>query len=252
MATTTMNGKTATTARTTGKTSRTSIASNRTLDLYDFEFVGVSSLLMHADNIEASDAAKKWQVDPKNAKISVRGDDRYPAWTWQAYLYVSEGKIVIPTRVIGPTLRKAAGAFKVPGGRSGKTFKDATQYGFSFDVDGFDLLIDGEPVPVNSITELWGINDFDRQKAAAVKLGFDLHMIRARVGQSKHVRVRPIFERWSVVGRFGVTEEAITHELLSEIMAYSGDRVGMGDWRPSAPSSPGPYGRFAATVTRVD
>jgi len=52
-----------------------------------FELKGITPLLMHRDDVEAADEVKAWRADPKNKNISVPGDDRSPAWTWQIYCY---------------------------------------------------------------------------------------------------------------------------------------------------------------------
>jgi len=72
---------------------------------------------------------------------------------------------------------------------------------------------------------------------------------RAKVGQSKHVRVRPVFDDWLLHGRLSVEGSIITLDVLREIFEVLGRR-GLGDWRPSA-GAPGPYGRASAEVMPV-
>jgi hypothetical protein len=41
---------------------------------------------------------------------------------------------------------------------------------------------------------------------------------------------------------------AITRDVLGQLFEIAGDFAGLGDWRPSAPSKPGPYGMFSSEV----
>ena len=56
----------------------------------EFNLKGLTPLLMHADDVEASDLLKDWRKSPGNKNQSVAGDDRSPAWTWQTYWYLDE------------------------------------------------------------------------------------------------------------------------------------------------------------------
>ena len=42
------------------------------------------------------------------------------------------------------------------------------------------------------------------RQAAAAEHGFMLYVKGAKIGQSKHVRVRPRFDRWSATGTINV------------------------------------------------
>ena len=52
-------------------------------------------------------------------------------------------------------------------------------------------------------------------------------------------------------GVITVSEAAITDEVLEQLFEIAGRLVGLGDWRPSAPTSPGPYGMFNASLVLV-
>lgn len=219
-------------------------------ETYEFTMTGVSPLLMHFDNLEEAARIKAWQVDPKNKSVSIKGDDRSPAWTWITYAYRSGGKFVLPSDNIMTALRSAGAQKEIPGGKHGKTFKDATQYGIIPTATAFDVLIGGKPVPTKKIDALWEDNDFAKHRAAAESLGFKLFVKRAKIGQAKHARVRPMFEAWQVKGSVTVTEQAITETVLGDLFGIAGDRAGVCDWRPSS-KTPGSYGRFSATLERV-
>jgi hypothetical protein len=78
-----------------------------------------------------------------------------------------------------------------------------------------------------------------------------LFVKRARIGNAKHVRVRPRFDSWSVSGTLTVLDDSITTDVLERILTHAGAYAGVGDWRPSSPKSPGPFGRFTSTVKEV-
>lgn len=217
---------------------------------YEFTFTGKSSLLMHFDNIDGIAEIEAWRKDPVNKAVSVRGDDRSPAWTWIAYAYIDNGNLVIPSDNVMRALCSAGAQKEIPGGKHGKTFKDATQYGIVPTDETFSFLVGGEKVPTQEISNLWEDNDFSKHEKLAEKLGFKLFKKRAKIGQSKHIRVRPMFTEWAIKGSFVVTEQAITEEVLGDLLRIAGDRVGLCDWRPSS-KTPGPYGRFDAMLERV-
>jgi hypothetical protein len=217
---------------------------------YEFEFKGKQPLLMHQDNIAGQELIKRWQKDPKNKAVSEKGDDRSPAWTWQIYLYTGDGKVVMPSECVMSCIRKAGAMIEIPGGKRGKTFKDATQYGIIPADESFQFFCCGKPLELEPITALWEDNDFAKHQDLAKSLGFELFVKRAKIGQSKHIRVRPMFKDWSIKGSFVVTEQAITSPILAEMLMLAGDRVGQGDWRPSS-KTPGPYGTFNVNLSQV-
>lgn len=217
---------------------------------YEFEFSCDSPLLMHFDNIEDIAKVDEWRKNPENKSVSVKGDDRSPAWTWIAYLYRGGGKLVMPSDNVMVSLRNAGAQIEIPGGKRGKTFKDATQYGIIPVEESFEFFNHGEPVPTDEIDSLWEDNDFPKHARLAEKLGFKLFVKRAKIGQSKHIRVRPIFSDWSVKGKVLVTEPAITDGILADLFRIAGGRSGLGDWRPSS-KTPGSYGRFTVESAKV-
>ena len=219
-------------------------------ETYEFTFSGTSPLLMHFDNPDGASAIDAWRKDPKNKTVSVKGDDRSPAWSWITYAYTGGGKLVMPSDNIMTALRKAGAEMEIPGGKRGKTFKNATQYGLLPTDTSFDFLVGGKTVSTKKIMDLWEDNDFSKHEKLAESLGFKLFSKRASIGQSKHLRVRPLFENWSVKGSFVVTEQAITESILVDLLTIAGSRCGLGDWRPSS-KTPGPYGRFSVALARV-
>lgn len=218
---------------------------------YRFTINGLGRLLMHADDIERADMLSKYRKDPKNKGVSKAGDDRSPAWTWTTYLYLDPdtAAITIPGRCMMACLTKAG--THLTGAKRGSLKKSVAagvlinEEFLSFAVNG--KRIDAKPILASSRKE----EEYEAQKSLAAKAGFDLHAIRARIGQAKHIRVRPSFVNWSLTGTIETLLPEITMPVLEELFQVAGRRIGIGDWRPDSPSSPGPYGRFTAQVESI-
>ena len=137
----------------------------------------------------------------------------------------------------------------VPGGRSGKTFKAQTQSGIIYE-PFMSLYVGGKEIPIKPFTDLCGVSDYEKHQKAARKHGFMLWLKRAKIGQAKHVRVRPRFDEWSAVTTLTVIDEQITTGVLRSILTQAGRYKGLGDWRPSSPT-PGQFGTFTVEVEEV-
>lgn len=219
------------------------------LKRYAITITGETPLLMHADNLVWDEKMKKWLSEPDNKKNSSAGDDRTPAWRWIGYLYQEAGKVVIPADNLMTLLRE--GGAKCPTGKGQLTFKRQTQSGLIVDQSSWPLEINGKTISYADIKELIGNPDFEAHEKLTVSLGFELFVKRAKIGQAKHVRVRPRFDTWSCKGTVTVLDETITTEVLTRIMQHAGIHAGLCDWRPSSPKSPGPFGKFSSTVTEI-
>jgi len=219
------------------------------MNQYQVTITGKTDLLMHQDNIDWADHMKAWETNPENKKNSKAGDDRTPAWRWIGSTYNDGEYVVIPSGNLMRSLMEGGAMVPVPGGRSGKTFKAQTQSGMMC-VEPFWRLTthDGRQIKWAEIERLKDINDFAAQRHEAEKLGFELFVKRARVGQNKHVRVRPLFRKgWTITGSIMVWDEQITANVLNDILKYAGDFKGLGDWRPGG-RTPGSYGMFLAKI----
>ena len=214
---------------------------------YSFCLTGSTPLLMHADDIDWADELEIWRKDRNNRGQSKAGDDRSPAWTWQGYLYRdAEGKIAIPYEMVMAAL-KNAGAQII--WKKQKSFKEKTQSGLSARTEFFEFYYgpDNRQLTISDLPKRE--ETYIQQKQHVEKdLGFLLFAKRAKVGQSKHVRIRPRFEQWSVRGQIIVTDADITPEILQQLFEVSGS-VGLGDWRPSS-KSPGPFGQFEVQLSK--
>jgi len=208
--------------------------------------VGESPLLMHWDNLVFAAKMAAWGKDPGTKGTSVAGDDRSPAWRWLGNLYHEGGRVVLPADNLMTVLRE--GGAKVPTGRKGATYKRQTQSGLLVNESAWPLTIGGKPIPVAEFLALDHETDFATHEAAAAAHGFMLFVKRARIGNAKHVRVRPRFDEWSASGTITILDDTITPDILQTILSFAGVYCGVGDWRPSSPKSPGPFGRFRAVV----
>lgn len=230
---------------------------------YRFTVIGLQPLLIHGDNFDEQERLVAWRNDPANDKQSTAGDDRSPAWTWQTYLYHDGTKLVIPQQNIMTSLRAAGARIKHPVAKR-MTFKSLSQSGMMIDANYVELRIGKsteelsfddyeycEPVLMKDIKAIEN-RSFSEQVQAVKSLGFTLNVKRASVTRTrKHVRVRPMFSSWAIQGEIMVTEPTITHEILKQHFAIAGKYIGLGDWRPGAPKSPGPFGTFKSKVEFV-
>jgi len=218
------------------------------MERYKVTLTGETDLLMNSDNLDFDAILEKWKRDPANKGESVAGDDRSPAWRWLRCLYSEGGLVVIPSDNLMTALRE--GGAKVPTGKRGATFKRQTQSGLMVDQIGWPIMVGGKSISARGLKEqLADEKDFDVHQEAAMGMGFDLFVKRARIGRAKHVRVRPRFSAgWTASGTISVIDETITKDVLQMILDYSGTLCGLCDWRPSSPSAPGPFGRFTAVV----
>lgn len=205
---------------------------------FKFRLVGVMPLIQHADDVEAADTLMAWRKDSANKNISVAGDDRSPAWTWQTYLYSDGDHIALPAENLMVALRQAGTQLIM---KKQKTFKEISQSGLLIPNEFLTFTVDGKQIAMDSIDAIHG-KTFTQQADAVRDMGFRLFVKRARVGQSKHVRVRPRFDVWEASGMIQILAPEITEDVLTKLFELAG-RVGLCDWRPGC-RTPGPYGMF--------
>lgn len=217
------------------------------LTKYNVTLTGESPLLMHADDLKWRSELDRWLANPENKRLSKAGDDRTPAWKWLGYCYHDGVRLGMPADNLMTLLRE--GGARVPTGKKGATYKRQSQSGLIVDQMLWPLLTaDGTQVSWPALSALIDEKDYAVHESTVEGLGFELFAKAAKVGMSKHVRVRPRFNAWSVSGSITVVDETITGEILALILEMAGTYCGLGDWRPSSPSKPGPWGRFRATV----
>lgn len=215
---------------------------------YMVKLNGMRDLLMHKDNVQHGERVKRWTKDPANKDISVAGDDRSPAWTWIGYLYEDSGKIVLDSDNLMTMLRE--GGAQVATGKGKKTFKAQSQSGIIVNEIGWPLIVDGREINYEPIKSLLNENDFEKHQQLAEELGITLFIKRAKIGTSKHIRVRPRFSNWQAAGTITVTDAMLTKSVLRDILTFAGARCGLCDWRPSS-KTPGQFGTFTAEIEEI-
>jgi hypothetical protein len=218
------------------------------LEKVKITIMGMTPLLMHADSIEWADIMIEWQKDPDNKAKSKAGDDRTPPWRWIGCLNWDDpktGVVTIPSEYIMRSIM--GGAAGVPTGKGTKTFKEQSQSGLLCSEFHWPLVVREKTINMQDINACLKMKTFKENQEAALALGFSLFCKRAKVGQSKHIRVRPRFDDWMTTVEILITDEAITKKVLAQILEISGKRKGLGDWRPGAPT-PGAFGMFKATI----
>lgn len=212
---------------------------------YNVTLNGITPLLMHQDNITFGEKVKKWQKDPINKSLSVKGDDRSPAWTWIGYCYHDNGLIYMPTANIMSCLRD--GGKKCPAATGKGSMKCQTQAGIGVAGNGFELWVNRSTISTDWISALESVETFSEHERAVTEMGFSLDVRRAVIGTAKHVRVRPLFKNWVCKGQLLVSDVTITTDVLQTILNQGGYYCGLGDWRPGS-DSPGSYGRFESVI----
>ena len=212
---------------------------------YQVTLTGKTPLLHHADDVEWSDRMDAWKNDPEHKAKSKPGDDRTPPFRWVGHAYHDGDQFVVPSDNIMKCLMEGGAGTLT--GQGKKTFKAQTQSGCIPGEMYWPLLVHGKTVPTAPFFDEMEKKSFDSFQALAAKHQFLLFVKRVKVGQAKHIRVRPRFDDWSITGTITVTDEEITEKILTGILQRSGRYKGLGDWRPSS-KAPGTFGMFTAEV----
>lgn len=210
-----------------------------------FELRGLTAMLQHKDDIEMADRLDQWRKDPRNKGISKAGDDRSPAWTWQSCLYHDGKHISMASENIMVCLRQAGAQMIL---KKQKTFKEISQSGMSILTEFCEFTTGGRQISMHDIIAIRDMS-FEQQADACRELGFRLWCKRAKIGTSKHIRVRPRFDDWAIRGELLVVAPELTLDAVRQLFDLAG-RVGLCDWRPGC-KTPGPFGMFEAIVSQV-
>ena len=209
---------------------------------------GVTPLLMRRNDDDWEKVLKQWRSDPSNKEKNVKGDDRSPAFTWIGGIY-HDGKVIgMPADNLMTMLRE--GGAKVPTGKGQGTYKRQTQSCLIVMEPMWPMVtVSGKTIPWSAIEALNTEEDFDKHIAMARKNDFELFKKAVIVRGSRNIRIRPMFAKgWQITGTIAVTDDVITNEVFENVLIYGGRYAGLGDWRPSAPKAPGPYGQFVPEI----
>jgi hypothetical protein len=177
-----------------------------------FKIKGVSPLLMH--NGQTADPMNYFAKEIKKIsgkKAKVEADYREMSrLEFQAGLYLQDGAVVIPGRMVEAAFIK--GAMKSKRGPAAKA-------GVFIDED-FPLIYDG-PTDPNALFE----DDNFKFIAAVI------------VQRNRVMRTRPMFRDWSANITVSFLEDQLNPSAIKDIMKTVGELIGYGDWRPK-------FGRF--------
>lgn len=219
---------------------------------YEFELTGKGSLLMHGDNFNWAAHCKAWSSKPENKKRCTAGDDRTPGFMWLGACYrgVPEGHndsvIALPTALLSACVRDAGKMTQIPG-QGKKTYKAQTQSGMQLVGTHMVLENNGRVISWTDIAAALSTEfDFEKHTELVEAAGFKLNVQRVKVGQSRHIRVRPEFDKWVVRGTLLVQDDQLDETVVRMLITNAGTYKGLGDWRPGAPT-PGPHGTFELT-----
>lgn len=183
-----------------------------------YKLTSTAPLLMH--NGQIANPLNKWakkmkQVTSKRVKTDADHEE-LARLEFLASLYMVKDGPVIPAEMVDATLINGAKKSK-----EGQTAKSAI-----FCAEHALLEYDGP----RTADELWEIEDFR-------------HSAIVRVGTSRIVRTRPVFNSWSTTVKINIENTVANPSRIDEWFQIAGTLVGFGDWRPR-------HGRFDAK--RID
>lgn len=214
--------------------------------VYEFTLTGEIDCLMHRDDVVLADDLEEARNSMKSEERK-RGDDRSPPWTWMTYVYHDGERVCCPNENVMASLRHGGAKIIIKGA---KTFKEMTQAAIYPHSEYFDFrLHDGREVLWADIQALKDLSFKEQYDATRDRLGFWLFAKRAKVGASKHIRVRPRFKAgWTVSGKITVADDLLTDDALERIFEKAGNG-GLFDWRPQG-KTPGVWGRYRAKLKK--
>jgi len=209
---------------------------------------GGSDLLLHGDAVAWREEMAKARADLKRSGVKgAAGDDRSPAHTWIGCVDYSAPLVSLPSDNIMTCLREGAAKITVPGKRN-LTYKRSSQTAILVDNMHCPIMVGGKTIDMGDVKALIAEPEFDAHVTRVAEMGFELFVKPVRMGQSKHIRVRPRFREWTCDVPITLLTDDIDRDLLVQIAETAGRYCGIGDWRPSSPRSPGSFGRFAVSV----
>lgn len=209
---------------------------------YLFEIKGVTPLLMNSSN----------KRDKFRVKITKRTrDDRDTPDSWKRLLYADDTSVVMPSRVLMASLINAGRHLEYSGSNVKYiSYAEPVRSSVTPKSNFFDFYIVNDKSDVDTRVKI-DLHDimriegpFEQQAKEVEKLGFNLYVKNVRVKGKSILRVRPKFDSWLVSGQLDVDDKVISENLLTKLFTISGQHVGLGDWRPSSPKKPGPFGKF--------
>ena len=196
-----------------------------------FKLVGETPILMHNNRLANPLDKYSQEMSKKSGKRKKTIEDIWELARieWEGGLYLQDGEIKIPMRVIRKTFER--GATKQKNGMLWKT-------GCFVKEDYCPLKYSGPKI---------SIEKNDAVPNPELDKYFDKFIFQAmvRVGTATLLRTRPMFENWSLETTVYFDASVINRETLIQTAIDAGRFVGLCDWRIE---KGGQYGRFAVEV----
>lgn len=185
---------------------------------YNVKIRGTNTMLLHKYT-PASVAEPKLRVNRGNDAANYAEE-----WVKATYLN-KDGQVVMPWTNIFACLFDGSKGMK-----KGKTFITRIIYTSLLLTDQEPLvLFDNKPITIEMIKE----NDWLHATGAVIS-GRRIDRIRTAIPEGYEIS-------------FGIATKpnnTLTSEDIESIITNAGIQAGLGDWRPSSPKKPGPYGTF--------
>lgn len=197
----------------------------------DVVILGKQPILLHKYIVSS--------VSNPKTRVTKAKDAANYADEWKGHTYTNkDGFVVVPALNVLACIFDGAKGMK-----SGKTALTRLIY-TSLNVQPFEIeLLWAEPEGAVSKRDFKPITLKDVEKndwldmRGAVISGRRIDRVRTRVP-----------EGWLLKFTINTLDDALTAEDIQKILINAGERAGLGDWRPSAPKKPGPYGTFEVLV----
>jgi hypothetical protein len=182
---------------------------------------GVSALIMHNERLANPLNPIAKEIKKVTDKKKKTEDDSHIVMRleWIGSLYTHEDNVVMPTRCIRSCFRNGARASKL-----GKHVERA----LSFPDLNAKFMYEG-PSDIEAL--------YDKGEHIDARL--------VRVGQSRVLRVRPKFEKWSIVAQGLLLTDVMDPQTLSDIATHSGRIEGLCDNRTNG------FGKFTAEIKTI-
>lgn len=168
----------------------------------------------HAINREITQITRK-----KGSNRTIADELRIKELETERSCYFEKGRFALPSTLVRAVIEKAARSLKQgPQVRRGLWVTSSL---------GFDFL--------NS--------DWSREKLlkTSYENGGLQHSVPVRVGQSRVLRTRALFQEWTAKYALETDPEQVDESQLRDWLRIAGQQIGVGDWRPD---KSGPYGSF--------
>lgn len=200
----------------------TPLSAIESIQVYTYEVMGVSSLLMHnPSSMGRSSGGLNTRQIPTIEEEAENGAYR-----------LEDGSLYFPSMAFRSALHAGAS-----GRRFGRQSARTVIAGSVFNMDSKTQLIDpetGEP-----------IGKIDPETGEIIERGYEINVSRVVVQRAAIHRARPEVSPWACLVRFEIDTSLIQPEAVQTLFNLAGRTVGIGDWRPQ---KTGPHGRFTTRL----